>query len=129
MIAVALEGTLSDASHRNDLRNESFEEYQAAVSGDTANEKLISFLKHFPNEIVVYSTTPENLRPSILTWFLENDLEFEKILLKKKSDYRPDQEIKIEMVKSLDSECKYVIENSVKVAEALRAEGYLVLQV
>lgn len=129
MIAVALEGTLSDSSHRNELRNESFEEYQAAVSGDIANEKLISFLKHFPNEIIVYSTTPENLRPSVLNWFLENDLEVEKVLLKKKSDYRPDQEIKIEMVKSLDSECKYVIENSVKVAEALRSEGYLVLQV
>jgi hypothetical protein len=129
MIAVALEGVLSDTSHRNDLRNESFEDYQAAISGDTPNKKLIEFLKHFPNEIVVYSTTPDNLRPAVLEWCLENDLNVEKVLLKKKSDYRTDQEIKIEMIKSLDSECKYVIENSIKVAELLRAEDYLVLQV
>lgn len=129
MIAICLEGVLSDPTHRYNLRNESFEEYQAAVSGDTINEKLVEFLSHFPNEIVVYSTTPENLRPSVLALLLDSGLNVEKVILKKKSDYRQDQEIKVEMIKNLDSDCKFVIENSVKVAELLRAEGYLVLQV
>lgn len=128
-IAVCLEGVLSDPSHRNDLRNESYEDYQAAVSEDEPNKKLIEFLKLVEDEIVVYSTTPDNLRPAVLQWIIDQDLEVDQLLLKKKSDYRPDQEIKIGMIKSLDSQCKVVVENSMKVAEALRADGYLVIQV
>lgn len=129
ILAVGLEGVLSDPSHRNELKNESYEEYQAAVSGDTPNEKLISYLKHWPHEIAVYSTTPENLRPAVLQWLLEKDLEVDHLLLKKKNDYRSDHEIKIEKIKSLDNDCQFVVENSLKVAEALRADGYLVIQV
>jgi hypothetical protein len=128
-IAVCLEDVLSDASHRYELRNESYEAYQAAVSEDEPNLKLIDFLKKINDEIVVYSTTPDNLRPAVLQWLMDQDLEVEHLILKKKSDYRTDQEIKIEMIKSLDKRCKHVIENSMKVAEALRADGYLVIQV
>lgn len=128
-IAVCLEDVLSDPSHRYELRNESYEAYQAAVSEDAPNLKLIDFLRKVDDDIVVYSTTPDNLRPSVLQWLIDQDLEVDRLLLKKKSDYRTDHEIKIEMVKSLDNLCKHVIENSTKVAEALRADGYLVIQV
>lgn len=128
-IAVCLEGTLSDNSHRNDLRDESYEAYQAAVSQDVPNTKLIDFLKKVGGEIVVYSTTPDNLRPAVLKWIIDQDLEVDDVILKKKHDYRPDHEIKIDMVKSLDSRYQFVVENSTKVAEALRADGYLVIQV
>lgn len=128
-LAVCFEGVLSDNSHRNDLKNESYEDYQAAVSEDEPNLKLIEFLKVWKEEIVVYSTTPENLRPAMLQWFIDQGLEVDHLMLKKKSDYRTDKEIKIDMVKSLDTRCKFVIENSNKVAEALRADGYLVIQV
>lgn len=128
ILAVCLEGVLSDPSHRNDLKNESYENYQAAVSDDEPNLKLINYLKHWDDEIAVYSTTPENLRPAVLQWLIEQDLEVDHLILKKKNDYRPDMDIKIEMIKKLDSECEFVVENSLKVAEALRADGYLVLQ-
>lgn len=128
-VAVCFEGVLSDNSHRNELKNESYEDYQAAVSEDAPNLKLIEFLNTWKEEIVVYSTTPENLRPAMLQWFIDQNLEVDHLLLKKKSDYRTDKEIKIDMVKSLDTRCKFVIENSNKVAEALRADGYLVIQV
>lgn len=127
-LAVALEGVLSDASHRQELRNESFEIYQAAVAEDAPNQKLINFLKLWGDDIIVYSTTPENLRPAITQWLLKYEIEVEQLLLKKKSDFRPDHEVKFEMIKSLDSCCEFVIENSIKVADLLRAEGYLVLQ-
>lgn len=129
IIAVCLEGTLSDNNHRKDLRDESYEAYQAAVKDDVPNLKLIEFLKLWGGEIVVYSTTPDNLRPAVIQWLLEKDLEVDKLILKKKNDYRQDQEIKIEMIKSLDNRCKFVVENVNKVAEALRADGYLVIQV
>lgn len=129
ILAVCLEGVLSDNSHRNDLRDESYEAYQAAVSQDSPNVQLIEFLKNVDYEIAVYSTTPDNLRPSVLQWLIDQDLEVDHLLLKKKSDYRPDHEIKTDMVKRLDKRCKFVIENSTKVAESLRAEGYLVIQV
>jgi len=129
IIAVCLEGALSDPSHRNELKNDSYEDYQAAVSEDVPNEKLINFLKRWDGEIAVYSTTPDNLRPAVLQWLLDRDLEVDKLILKKKNDFRPDAEIKIGMVKSLDKECEVVVENAMKVAEALRADGYLVIQV
>jgi hypothetical protein len=129
ILAVCLEGVLSDSSHRNELKNESYEDYQAAVSNDTPNEKLIEYLHTWPYEIVVYSTTPENLRPAVLNWLMEQDVQIDHLLLKKKSDFRTDQEVKLDMIKSLSKECKFVIENSLKVAEALRADGYLVIQV
>lgn len=128
-LAVCLEGTLSDPSHRSDLRNDSFENYQAAVNKDEPNIKLIEFLKNWSSDIYVYSTTPDNLRPAILQWLVQQDLEVEGLILKKKNDYRPDHEVKMDMIKTLDNCCSFVIENSVKVAESLRAEGYLVLQV
>lgn len=127
-IAVSLEGVLSDASHRQELRNESFYDYQAAVSDDAPNLKLVSFLKYWGEEVVVYSTTPDNLRPAITQWLLDHDIEVDDLLLKKKNDYRPEWEIKFDMIKSLDAECEVVIENSTKVADLLRSEGYLVLQ-
>lgn len=129
ILAVCLEGVLSDPSHRNHLKNDSYEEFQAAVSSDEPNQKLISYLKHWPHEIAVYSTTPDNLRPAVLQWLIEQDLEVDHLILKKKSDYRPDAEIKVDMVKKLDKQCEFVLENANKVAEALRADGYLVIQV
>lgn len=129
ILAIALEGTLSDSSHRNDLKNTSYEDYQAAVSGDEVNEKLINYLKHWDDEILVYSTTPDNLRPAVLQWLIDKGLEVDHLLLKKKNDFRTDQEIKVGMIKSLDGDCEFVVENSTKVAESLRAEGYLVIQV
>lgn len=128
-LAVCLEGVLSDPSHRYDLRNDSFEDYQAAVDKDEPNIKLINFLKNWSSDIYVYSTTPDNLRPTIIQWLVDNELNVEGLLLKKKNDYRPDHEVKIDMIKSLDNCCDFVIENSVKVAESLRADGFLVLQV
>ncbi len=131
-LAVALEGTLSDAMQRQELRNESFEEYQAAVSEDIPNKKLIEFLnEHNNDELVIYSTTPENYRPAIMEWLLENGVDADQLLLKKKSDYRPEYEIKVSMImglNSLDKECKTVIENSQKVADLLREQDFLVLQ-
>lgn len=128
-IAVALEGTLSDASHRFDLKNESFEAYQNAHDKDEPNQKLIDFLNNSPDEIVVYSTTPDNLRPSVNRWFLEHGIEADELFLKRKSDYRPEYEIKVSMIETLDKDCKVVIENSIKVADILREKGYLVFQV
>lgn len=128
-LAIALEGVLSDPSHRQELRNSSFEDYQNAVSEDTPNVKLIEFLKNWGDEVVVYSTTPENLRPAITKWLFDNEVEVDQLILKKKSDFRTDHEIKIDMIKSIDSPCDFVIENSIKVADALRAENYLVLQI
>lgn len=128
-IAVALEGTLSDAGHRFDLKNESFEAYQNAVGGDEPNQKLIDFLNLLPFDIVVYSTTPENLRPTVNDWFFEHDAEVDELLLKKKNDFRTDAEVKIGMIESLDKDCIAVVENSTKVADLLREKGYLVIHV
>lgn len=128
-IAVALEGTLSDAGHRFDLKNESFEAYQSAVGGDDPNQKLIEWLNQSSFDIVVYSTTPENLRPTVNDWFFEHGAEVDELLLKKKNDFRTDVEVKIGMIETLDKDGVAVIENSTKVADLLREKGYLVFHV
>jgi len=127
-IAVALEGTLSDASHRFNLKDESFEAYQNAHDKDEPNTKLIEFLNQVADELVVYSTTPDNLRLAVSKWLMDNGVEVDELVLKKKSDYRPEYEIKVSMIERLDNDYKVVVENSAKVADLLREKGYLVLQ-
>lgn len=127
-VMVSLEGTLSDPSHRYELKNESFEKYQAAVGKDEPNRQLINFLNTLNRDIIVYSMTPENLRPVITEWLLENGAEVDDVILKKKNDYRPEYEIKLSILESIDKNTDIVIENSLKVADKLREQGYLVLQ-
>lgn len=128
MIAVALEGTLSDDSYRRDLKDSSFEDYYNEINSDTPNRALINFLSKINCDLVIYSTTPENLRPAAMKWLIENGIEAELIILKKKNDYRPEYEIKLDMIESLDKRPLVVIENALKVADLLREKGHLVFQ-
>lgn len=131
-IYVALEGTLSDDSHRFSLKSESYEEYQNAVSDDIINEKLVNFLNLLSEDkfdIVVYSSTPENLRPLVNDLLLSSCICANEVMLKKKGDYRPEIDIKLEMFSALDKEQTIIVENNSKLADLLRQDNFFVLQV
>lgn len=129
-IVIALEGTLSDNSHRLDLKDSSFEDYYKEIINDGLNKNLAEFIKHIiADEIVVYTTTPENFKPLVDKWLIEHGLNVDKVLLKNKNDFRPETEVKLSFLDTLDTAPTVVIENSMRVADAIRAKEIMVIQV
>lgn len=124
--------TLSNSQHRQDLKNESWDEYHSSHIDDEPNEDMIGLLnvlsEHY--KIVVYSDMPETYHQSVTEWLVDNEANVEEVLLAPNYSRGSIATKRIEAIREgCDlGDVSFVFESNVSVAELLREEGLTVFE-
>lgn len=124
--------TLSDSQHRQDLKNESWDEYHANHIDDEPNEAMIGLLnvlsEHY--KIIVYSDMPETYHQSMTEWLVDNEANVEEVLLAPNYSRGSLATKRIEAIREGCDlrDVAFVFESNVSVAELLREEGLTVFE-
>jgi hypothetical protein len=137
-----IDGTLSDVTHRRHHVTNGNRDWDAffGAMGDDPVVEDVAWLFHRINEssddgfdIFIFTGRPEKYREVTIGWLWENALkDYESMLMRPDGDYRPDTEIKREMLDRLRADgynVRFVVDDRPSVVAMWRAEGLTVLQV
>lgn len=124
--------TLSNSQHRQDLKNESWDDYHSSHIDDEPNEDMIGLLnvlsEHY--KIVVYSDMPETYHQSMTEWLVDNECNVEEVLL---SPNYSRGSIATKRIEAIREGCDlrdvaFCFESNLSVVEALREEGVVCME-
>jgi uncharacterized HAD superfamily protein len=104
-----LDGTLSDSSWRLPLIKEKPKNWkkfmQESVNDDPIPQTLLLYklLSANPDVInLIVTARSENERPQSEAWLAKNGLHYTEMYMRKKNDFRPDWEVKRELVDEIE---------------------------
>lgn len=139
VIAVDLDGVICNTSARQHLLDESWEAYNSALASDTLNETTNAILRGLSDsgyEILVVSGRPAKWDKASIDWLNKHGVEVDEVLLRESHDYRPEHEVKIDLmsryfgsVELAKASVLVYFEKKDKTIEALRNEGWDVWQI
>ena len=100
-----LDGTLSDSTWRLPLIKEKPKNWkkfmQESINDDPIPQTLFLFqlMQSLPDTVsLIVTARSEKERPQTETWLAKNDLHYTEMFMRKDKDYRPDWEVKRELV-------------------------------
>lgn len=140
-IVFDIDGTISDPTHRLNLAQmKQWDDFNAAAIDDPVISKIADLMRELSKKWSILLVTGRNEKFRYVTaqWLQEANLDFcyDELLMRKDYDFRPDYEIKIELMeKHFGSKEKVlehvfaVFEDRDSVVEHLRNYGLTVLQV
>ena len=139
-IVIDLDGTLCDSAHRDHhARNGDWDQFHALLTEDQPHADvlhLVELLFNAPDDVQLIGCTGRNERYRIATerWLMEHGALLECVLMRPDYDFRPDHELKIEMLEAWHYESgaegrpqdrvAFILEDREKVVEAWRDAGY-----
>jgi len=140
-IVIDLDGTLCNTAHREHLIGQ-WDEFNAGCKDDTPHPDVAWLVKMFCgfdfDEPILIGCTgrSEEHRTATERWLLENDLFVDFVLMRPAFDFRPDAEVKVELLQAwhdsteeaekgmtLQDRILFVLEDREKVVEAWRNLG------
>lgn len=110
-ILVDMDGTLSDAAHRLHYIEKKPKNWRAFFRDGALDapiegvRTLVLDNARIGRKVVIFTARPEDNREITETWLKENDIPFDRIMMRKKNDFRPDYVVKHEML--LEAVCIY----------------------
>ncbi len=131
-----LDGTLALIDHRLHFiknGNRDWDSFHAACVDDIVNDPLRLINRSLYNEsvgIIILTGRVESVREQTIEWLNKNHIMYDKLVMRKDGDRRPDYEIKKEFIDSFGKDkiiC--VFEDRDRVVEMWRKEGLVCLQV
>lgn len=146
-IVIDLDGTLCDSAHRDHhARNGDWDQFHALLTEDKPHPDvlhLMDLLFNAPDEVELIGCTGRNERYRIATerWLLEHGALLDCVLMRPDHDFRPDHELKIEMIEAwheqtsgddpwpVQDRVAFILEDREKVVEAWRNAGFNCWQV
>lgn len=146
-IVIDLDGTLCDSAHRDHhARNGDWDQFHALLTEDEPHSDVLSFIKFmatdsFNVDVELVGCTGRNEQYRIATerWLMEHGALLDCVLMRPDHDFRPDHELKIEMLEKWHYESgaegrpqervTFILEDREKVVEAWRNAGYNCWQV
>jgi hypothetical protein len=137
-IVIDLDGTLADITHRLHLMQaKDWEGGNALLHLDGIHEDVARVIRLATHcGVIVLSARNEKTREATRRWLDANQLYPDHLLLRPEGDYRPDHELKLELLArhfgSLDvarREVWVILEDRTKVVEAYRNAGFNCWQV
>lgn len=148
-IVIDLDGTLCDSAHRDHhARNGDWDQFHALLTEDKPHSDVLLLIKAMSwdavnGEVEVIGCTGRNERYRIATerWLMEHGALLDCVLMRPDYDFRPDHELKIELVRDWHNATEpatnrhaqdrvaFVLEDREKVVEAWRNAGFNCWQV
>ena len=133
-----LDGTLADIKHRRKfLENDTpdWKSFNELMGDDTINDSVANLYKILwcsgEYEILIVTGRNEEYRSLTEQWLTWNQIPFKEILMRPDKDFRPDHQIKEEMLNGLVSRGKnieFVVDDRNQVVEMWRRNGITCLQ-
>jgi phosphoglycolate phosphatase-like HAD superfamily hydrolase len=101
IIITDLDGTISDYSHRQHFYTQKmYDEFNKMAGGDTSIEEICNILRRLKDDetdIYIITAREETYRQLTENWLNIYEIPFDRLLMRKKDDDRPDAKIKLEL--------------------------------
>jgi FMN phosphatase YigB (HAD superfamily) len=139
-IVFDIDGTISDATHRLQFAYmKEWDTFNELASQDPVIVKLADFMRsiNWMTNVILFTGRSEKYRYITLDWLKDAELDasFEELLMRPDNDFRPDHEVKIELLEKrfggkegVMRSVWFVVDDRDQVVEALRNYGLTVLQ-
>ena len=141
-IIVDIDGTLSDPSDRRELVESDLNDWEGffeRVDEDYVNEYVSEIVYRFDSthEVILVTGRPERskegvkVREKTVEWLEENNIPFDKLIMRDEGDFRDDVEVKQEILDERlpDSESiLFALDDRSDIAEMWRENGIPCLQ-
>jgi len=134
-----LDGTLALIDHRRHLvenrqaSNDDWRTFFAACIDDEPNVPVITILqslKYQGFEIIIFSGRSDEVRPQTENWLQKHNIPYDRLVMRKEGDHRPDEKLKRNWLKGMDkSKILCVFDDRDKVVRMWREEGLTCFQV
>lgn len=136
-LIVDIDGTVSNASHREELAQAGkWDEFHEQSGGDVPYPDIVDILRHISHLTLVGCTgRNEKYRQRTFDWLLSHNLMLDHLLMRPDNDFTKDVELKIRLLEGFFGSKELVISNVLavfedrdRVVEGLREYGLTVLQ-
>lgn len=133
-----IDGTLADIRHRRgylDSERPDWRRFNEAMGGDTPNTPIVSLYKTLwesgQYKMEVVTGRNERFRAVTETWFTWNEIPFASITMRPDNDYRPDNELKkniLEDLRAKGHDIAFAVDDRQQVVDMWRSNGITCLQ-
>lgn len=126
-----IDGTLADPKDRlHFLEKKDWNSFYDACLDDAPIHHVIYLLQELKknHRIIILTGRPERIKDKTLQWLKANNISFDEIYFRKDGDYRPDYEIKEEMLKALNRSIWFAVDDRKQVVDMFRRNNILCLQ-
>lgn len=133
-----IDGTLALIDHRRPLldgEKPDWRTFNSKMGDDTPNRPVVELYKALWDsqkyQLILISGRGEEYRKITETWLIWNSIPFEELLMRPMNDFRPDTDIKKEILDQLRSEGKeiaFVVDDRNSVVDMWRRNGITCLQ-
>ena len=133
-----IDGTLADIKHRRkylDQERPDWAKFNAEMGNDTPNHAIVKLYNILwqsnAYEIIIVTGRNEAFRKVTETWFVWNEIIFNRIIMRADRDYRADYIIKEEILDMLLNEGKqiaFTVDDRQQVVDMWRRRGITCLQ-
>lgn len=133
-----IDGTIALIDHRRphlDGDRPDWRSFNAEMGGDTPNPAVVTLYRTLWDsgtfELILVSGRGEESRQLTERWLVWNEIPFETLLMRPKKDFRPDTEIKLEILTALRAQGKTIlfsVDDRQSVVDMWRANGVTCLQ-
>lgn len=135
---VDMDGTLSDDRWRREALPD-WDAYHAGAPDDKPRPAVLQFLQRLYESpghgaTVICTGRPEGFRGSTLDWLDRHSVPYDYLLMRPNGDYGPTPEVKLALIRAFLpayapnllglGQHPIILDNSQKVADLLRTEGY-----
>ena len=126
-----IDGTLADPKDRlHFLKKKDWNSFYDDCLDDAPIHNVIYLLQELKknHHIIIFTGRPERIKDKTLLWLKANNISFDEIYFRKDGDYRPDYEIKEEMLKNLNRSIWFAVDDRKQVVDMFRKNNILCLQ-
>jgi phosphoglycolate phosphatase-like HAD superfamily hydrolase len=130
-----IDGTIADLTHRlHYIQGETkdWDSFFAACGDDTPHEDVIDLVRLIPHDMPIYlfSGRSDTTRAATEAWLEQNNVPYDQLRMRKAGDYRPDYEVKADMLRGLTpDDVWFILDDRDQVVNMWRDKGFRVLQV
>jgi len=136
ILLLDLDNVVRDAAWRDKIANdEGWDAYHAQGINDFPVNEVIEMVRALDTagwDIVAVTGCTDNYRDQTLKWLIQNEVPIDTLLMRKKGDFRPTTEVKLELVSDIIIGKKYdtilMIDDRDDVCVAFRNMGITSLQ-
>lgn len=138
LVLFDIDGTLADNSHRQHFLTSSpkhWDEFYNKMNEDRPNVGVVDLYRTLSKsgeyEVVLVTARPERYRSVTENWLNRHEIDCARLLMRPDKDFRPDAEIKQEMLGKLTSsldDIAFIIDDRAKTVHMWRSLGLTCLQ-
>ncbi len=138
LVLFDIDGTLADNSHRQHFLASSpkhWDKFYDKMNEDRPNVGVVSLYRTLSRsgnyDVVLVTARPERYRSVTENWLSHHEIDCTRLLMRPDKDFRPDAEIKQEMLGELTSsldDVAFIVDDRAKTVRMWRSLGLTCLQ-